>query len=424
MLSFDFTGSNAHLPEPDRQRMLPRARAAHRALLQGTGAGPEWLGWRRLLAEPDDALLDQVEQVALEIRERADVLVCIGIGGSYLGADAVIQALTPAFPDAGRTPVVFAGHHLSTEYLAGLLEWLKGKSVYVNVISKSGTTLEPALAFRFIRAFMEETFEDADRRIIATTDAHHGALRTLASEKGYRTFTIPGDVGGRFSALTPVGLLPMAAAGIDIRTLFYGSVTMMRTLASEDDNPALEYAMRRWLLHEAGYTTEVLSVMDPRMTRMGAWWQQLFGESEGKNHQGLFPSVCTFTTDLHSVGQFIQEGRRTLIETFLTVESGSSTLRVPGDPADLDGLSYLEGRRMRDVNRAAFEGTLKAHIAGGVPVTHIGMPAVSAESIGQLMYFFEHAIAVMGYLLGVNPFDQPGVEAYKKEMFTALGKPC
>lgn len=423
MLSFDFTGSNAHLPEPDRQRMLPRARAAHSALLQGTGAGSEWLGWRRLLAEPNDALLDQVEQLAMEIRERADVLVCVGIGGSYLGADAVIQALTPSFPGADRPQVVFAGHHMSAEYLDGLLDWLRGKSVYVNVISKSGTTLEPALAFRFIRAFMEDTFEDADRRIIATTDAEKGALRALATEKGYRTFTIPDDVGGRFSALTPVGLLPMAAAGIDIRTLFYGSVVMMRSLAPPEENPAIEYALRRWLLHDAGYTTEVLSVMDPRLTRIGAWWQQLFGESEGKHHKGLFPSVCTFTTDLHSVGQFIQEGRRTLIETFLTVESGSVTLRVPPDAANLDGLGYLEGRTIRDINRAAFDGTRKAHLDGGVPISHIHLPAVSAESVGQLLYFFEHTIAIMGYLLGVNPFDQPGVEAYKREMFTMLGKP-
>lgn len=423
MLSFDFTGSNAHLPEPDRQRLLPRARAAHNALLQGSGAGSEWLGWRRMLAEPNDALLDTIEQVALEIRERADVLVCVGIGGSYLGADAVIDALTPAFPGDDRTRVVFAGHHLSTEYLAELLDWLRGKSVYVNVISKSGTTLEPALAFRFIRTFMEDTFEDADRRIIATTDAEKGALRTLATEKGYRTFTIPDDVGGRFSALTPVGLLPMAVAGVDIRTLFYGSVSMMRELEAVEGNPAIEYALRRWLLHDAGYTSEVLSVMDPRLTRVGAWWQQLFGESEGKQHKGLFPSVCTFTTDLHSVGQFIQEGRRTLIETFLTVESGWVTLRVPTDAANLDGLGYLEGRTIRSINQAAFDGTRKAHLEGGVPVSHIHLPAVSAESIGQLLYFFEHAISVMGYLLGVNPFDQPGVEAYKKEMFSMLGRP-
>lgn len=422
MLSFDFTGSNAHLPEPDRQRLLPRARAAHHALINGTGPGPEWLGWRRLLAEPNDALLDQVDQIAAEIRERADVLVCIGIGGSYLGADAVIQALTPPFPGPDRLRVVFAGHHVSPEYMTALLEWLRGKSIYVNVISKSGTTLEPALAFRFIRSFMEDTFEDAATRIIATTDAEKGALRTLATEKGYRTFTIPEDVGGRFSVLTPVGLLPIAAAGVDIRTLFYGSVSMMRTLETVDENPSIEYALRRYLLHEEGYTTEVLSVMDPRLTRMGAWWQQLFGESEGKQHKGLFPSVCTFTTDLHSVGQFIQDGRRTLLETFVTVEGGSVSLRVPPDAADLDGLSYLEGRTIRDINRAAFEGTRKAHMDGGVPVSHIALPAVSAESVGQLLYFFEHTIAVMGYLLGVNPFDQPGVEAYKTEMFRVLGK--
>lgn len=425
MLKFDFSGSNAHLPESDRQRFLPRARAAQSALVEGRGAGAEWLGWRSLLKEPNDALLESVESLAMEIRQHADVLVCIGIGGSYLGADAVINALTPTFrlasaPD--RPDIVFVGHHLSSEYLSGLLSWLEGKSVYVNVISKSGTTLEPALAFRFIRAFMESRFDDASRRIVATTDASQGALRALSTEKGYRTFVIPDDVGGRFSALTPVGLLPMATAGIDIRSIFYGSVSMMRALETEENNPAIEYALRRYLLHEAGYTTEVMSVMDPRLTRIGAWWQQLFGESEGKEHKGLFPTVCTFTTDLHSVGQFIQDGRRTILETFLTVDTGVVHLRIPDDSDNLDGLGYLTGKTVRDINRAAFEGTYQAHRAGGVPVSHISMPSLSEESIGQLLYFFEHTISIMGYLLGVNPFDQPGVEAYKKEMFKQLGK--
>lgn len=425
MLHFDFSGTDALLPEPDRQRLLPRAEAAHNALLDGTGKGATWLGWRHMLADPNDALLDQVEQVALEIRERADVLVCIGIGGSYLGADAIIHALTPPFLPAGngRPEILFAGHHMSGAYLAGLLRHIEGKSVYINVISKSGTTLEPALAFRLLRAHVEARFEDASDRIIATTDASAGALRALSTEKGYRTFVIPDDVGGRFSALTPVGLLPMASAGIDIRSLFYGSVSMMKELAATDGNPSIEYALRRYMLHEAGFSTEVLSVMDPRLTKVGAWWQQLFGESEGKQHRGLFPTVCTFSTDLHSVGQFIQEGKRSLLETFLTIERTAHDITIPSDASNLDGLNYLAGTSFHDVNKAAFEGTFEAHRKGGVPLSHIQLPALTEDALGRLLYFFEHAVSVGGYLLGVNPFDQPGVEAYKKEMFARLGKP-
>ena len=270
---------------------------------------------------------------------------------------------------------------------------------------------------------MHETFDDADRRIIATTDSESGALNQVADEFGYRTYVIPDDVGGRFSVLTPVGLLPIAAAGLDIQSLFYGAVSMMNELSDADGNPALDYASRRYVLHEAGFDTEILSVFDPRLTRIGAWWQQLFGESEGKNHRGLFPAVCTYSTDLHSLGQFVQDGPRNLMETFLTVDRPPSSLTVPSDAANADGLNYLAGRTVHDVNRAAFEGTIAAHRKGGVPVASIRLPTLSEESIGRLIYFFEHAVAVGGYLLGVNPFDQPGVEAYKKEMFSRLGKP-
>jgi len=270
---------------------------------------------------------------------------------------------------------------------------------------------------------MHETFEDAERRIIATTDAESGALNVVANEFGYRTYVIPDDVGGRFSVLTPVGLLPIAAAGLDIQSLFYGAVSMLAALEDPEENPALDYAARRYALHASGYDTEILSVFDPRLTRMGAWWQQLFGESEGKNNRGLFPAVCTYSTDLHSLGQFVQDGPRNLIETFLTVENPPSTLSIPNDAANADGLNYLAGRTVADVNRAAFEGTIAAHREGGVPVASIHLPALSEESVGRLLYFFEHAVSVGGYLLGVNPFDQPGVEAYKKEMFSRLGKP-
>lgn len=449
MIRYDHTGIDEFLDISSRgdavDRLAPRVEAAHRAVTKGTGVGSEWLGWRRILREPNDALLEDIERTAREIRSRADVLLCIGIGGSYLGAAAVIDALTPAFrvastrdetagdsdgdmfesSGAGGIPpeVVFAGHHISGSYLSELLQWLEGRSVYVNVISKSGTTLEPALAFRFIRQWMHENFEDADRRIIATTDAETGALNTVADEFGYRTYVIPDDVGGRFSVLTPVGLLPIAAAGLDIQSLFYGAVSMMNDLDDTDDNPALAYAARRVVLHEAGFDTEILSVFNPRLTRIGAWWQQLFGESEGKNHRGLFPAVCTYSTDLHSLGQFVQDGPRNLIETFLTVDRPSGALSIPSDTRNADGLNYLAGRNVSDVKQAALEGTIAAHTQGGVPVSCIRLPALSEEHVGRLLYFFEHAVAVGGYLLGVNPFDQPGVEAYKKEMFSRLGKP-
>lgn len=449
MIRFETTGIDTFLDVSGHgdavDRLAPRVEAAHRAVMTGTGAGSEWLGWRRILQDPNDALLEDIERTAREIRSRADVLLCIGIGGSYLGAAAVIDALTPAFrvpavrqetegtrddnlfdshEAMGAAPeVVFAGHHLSGSYLSELLDWLDGRSVYVNVISKSGTTLEPALAFRFIRQWMHETFEDADRRIIATTDAESGALNAVADEFGYRTYVIPDDVGGRFSVLTPVGLLPIAAAGLDIQSLFYGAVSMLNDLSGTDDNPALAYAARRTILHEAGFDTEILSVFNPRLSRIGAWWQQLFGESEGKNHRGLFPAVCTYSTDLHSLGQFVQEGPRNLIETFLTVDRPSTTLSIPSDAANADGLNYLAGRSVSDVNQAALEGTIAAHREGGVPVASIRLQTLSEEDIGRLIHFFEHAVAVGGYLLGVNPFDQPGVEAYKREMFSRLGKP-
>ncbi|NNF04876.1 MAG: glucose-6-phosphate isomerase [Rhodothermales bacterium] len=428
MIRFDFSGVDEMLRssgrEKDLEAIAPRVEAAHRALVDGSGEGAEWLGWRRILSSPNDALLEDIERTAREIRERADVLLCVGIGGSYLGAAAVIDALTPAFGRAAPK-IVFAGHHISGSYLSDLLDSLDGRSVYVNVISKSGTTLEPALAFRFIRQWMHECFDDADRRIIATTDAEAGALNEVAGEFGYRSYVIPDDVGGRFSVLTPVGLLPIASAGLDIQSLFYGAVSMFGDLSEPDAdaNPALGYAARRYILHEAGFDTEILSVFDPRLTRLGSWWQQLFGESEGKNHRGLFPAVCTYSTDLHSLGQFVQDGPRNLVETFLTVDRPSSRLTIPSDAADADGLNYLAGRSVHDVNRAAFEGTIAAHRQGGVPVSSIRLPALSEETVGRLIYFFEHAVAVGGYLLGVNPFDQPGVEAYKREMFSRLGRP-
>lgn len=431
MLRLDLTSVRPFLEAGARDALRPRVHAAHRTLLEKSGAGSEALGWRDLLLDPNDALLEDLATAADEIRRRADVLLCIGIGGSYLGAQAVIQALTPYFrPQPGRTgappsgtpQILFAGHHMSGAYLRELLDYLEGKSVYVNVISKSGTTLEPALAFRFIRTWLERHFEDADRRIIVTTDPSKGALNQLHEELGYKKYVIPRDVGGRFSVLTPVGLLPIAVAGVDIRSLFYGAVAACERLAAPEDNPALDYAAVRYLLLEQGYAVEVLAVFEPRLSGIGSWWQQLFGESEGKQEKGLYPATVQYSTDLHSLGQYVQEGQRILIETFLMAERTGGTLTVPATEQNLDGLNYLEGKTMEEVNRKAYEGTAKAHTDGGVPNMSVWLDDLSAGSIGEMLYFFEHAVAVSGYLLGVNPFDQPGVEQYKREMFRLLGK--
>lgn len=403
------------------------ASAAHRTLLDGSGPGSEFLGWRHLLADPDTALLDEISETADLIRREADVFLCIGIGGSYLGAGAVINALTPYLPasNTGSPEVLFAGHHMSGAYARELLGYLEGKSVYVNVISKSGTTLEPALAFRFVRGWMEKTFSDADERIVVTTDPSRGALNVLHEERGYRKFEIPPSVGGRFSVLTPVGLLPIAVAGIDIRALFAGAREAYERYSSAGaDNIAIDYAAIRYGLLQKGYAVEVLSFFEPKLLDIGRWWQQLFGESEGKEGTGLFPTIAQYSTDLHSFGQYVQEGQRTLIETFLMLRADGGDLQVPDSDADLDGLNYLSGKTMSSINLGAYEGTAKAHFDGGVPNMTLWLRDLSPAVIGHAIYFFEHAVGVGGYLLGINPFDQPGVEAYKKEMFSRLGKPA
>ncbi len=423
MLHLDDQHTGPFLENGALDKLQPRLEAAHRAVLEKSGAGAEMLGWRDILLNPNDALLEDLTRTAAEIRDRADVLLCIGIGGSYLGARAVIDALTPYFPTGRKPEILFAGHHMSGAYQRELLAYLEGKSVYVNVISKSGTTLEPALAFRFVREWMESRFEDADRRIIVTTDPDRGALNQLHHERGYKKYVIPPDIGGRFSVLTPVGLLPIAAAGVDIRSLFYGAVSACQAYGKVEDNPALDYAARRCVLLQQGYAVEVLAVFEPRLSSMGGWWQQLFGESEGKNGKGLYPDTMQYSTDLHSLGQYVQQGQRMLIETFLMAENDQGDLGIPGTEADLDGLNYLTGKTLREVNRKAYEGTAQAHTDGGVPNMTIWLDQISADSVGACIYFFEHAVAVSGYLLGVNPFDQPGVEAYKKEMFRLLGRP-
>ena len=410
----------------DRQRAA--AREAHDLLVEKSGPGGDATGWRDLLMRPDEALLEDIVETARRIRKEADILICIGVGGSYLGAEAVMQALSPAFGNRGETPeIIFAGHHMSGAYLQGLLEYMQGKSVFVNVISKSGRTLEPAIAFRCIRQLLEKNFRDADERIIVTTDPEKGALNALRDLRGYKKYVIPKDVGGRFSVLTPVGLLPAAVAGIDIRALFGGAAEALAQLTSPNDNPALSYAAIRSALLQQGLSIDLLSVFEPALHGFGRWWQQLFGESEGKNGTGLFPCVAQYSTDLHSIGQYVQEGRRSLMETFLMVEKTGDRLTVPietgSGPEDPDGLDYLGGRPLASINRTAWESVAQAHADGGVPNLTLWMEEISPACLGEAIYFFEHAVSVSGYLIGVNPFDQPGVEAYKKEMFKRLGKP-
>ena len=405
---------------------LPEAIAhAHATVQRGDGPGNDFLGWRDLAATPNDDLIQEIESHATQLHEEADALLCLGIGGSYLGAKAVIDALTPYFPseDDDTPDVYFAGHQTSGAYLKQLLAHLDGKSVFVNVISKSGTTLETALAFRIVRQWMEERFDDADDRIIITTSPEGGALNALREDHAYTRYVIPPDVGGRFSVLTPVGLLPIAAAGIDIQALVGGASDMYAHINDNAHSSAsLQYAALRYALLQAGYDVEVLATFAPCLASIGGWWQQLFGESEGKDGTGLFPATVEYTTDLHSLGQYMQDGQRMVIETFLMADDTGEDLTVPTSEANLDGLNYVADQPMRAVTQGAYEGTAQAHTDGGVPNCTLWLNDISAHSIGALIYFFEHAVAVSGYALGVNPFNQPGVEDYKREMYQRLGR--
>lgn len=402
-----------------------RIRDAQRLLQQRTGPGNDFLGWVDL---PQAALQLQPEirSVAEQIRAVSDVLVVIGIGGSYLGARAVIESLGDPFARP-ELEVLYAGHHIDGGYLDALLRYLHDKRVSLCVISKSGTTTEPALAFRILRQWMEERYgrSEAAQRIVAITDARKGALRKVADEEGYRSFIIPDDVGGRFSVFTPVGMLPITAAGVDAAALLEGAAEM-RAIAhgtDPDSNPVLRYATFRDALYRSGHDIEVLASFHPGLYYVTEWWKQLFGESEGKDGKGIFPAAVNNTTDLHSMGQYIQDGRRVLFETFLTIEEQSDQTSVPDAKDDTDGLDYLTGRTFADINRNAMIGTALAHRTGGTPNMAIHLRDTSARSIGALLYFFETAVALNGYALGVNPFDQPGVEEYKRNMFALLGKP-
>ena len=389
-----------------------RLALAHATLTQGTGAGSDFLGWLDPAAMADDTLMADIENIAADLRARTDVLVSVGIGGSYLGARAVIEAL------GGDRVVEFAGQNLSAHYHTELLARVKGKKLAVNAISKSGTTTEPAVAFRIFRELAEPGC------IVATTDKVKGALRKVAGGAGWRTLPIEDSIGGRYSVLSPVGLLPIAYAGIDIRELQRGAIACARAATEPNPakNPILFYAAARNLLYQQGFLIEALASFEPRLHYVLEWWKQLYGESEGKNHMALYPSSVEFTSDLHSMGQYFQEGRRSLIETFVIIEDGEPSLTLPtGDNAD--ELGYLVGQELMAINHAAYQATALAHREGGVPNLTLRLPKLDAYHLGFLLYFFERACGISGYLMGVNPFDQPGVEAYKKNMFGLLAKP-
>lgn len=400
-------------------------------LHKGTGLGNDFLGWLNLPSSITDSFLNEIIEVANDLRSRCEVVVVAGIGGSYLGARSVIDALSNSFAwlQESKNPVmVYAGNNIGEDYLAELSEYLKGKKFGIINISKSGTTTETALAFRILKTQLEEQVgkAEAQKLIVAVTDAAKGALRTLATQEGYRTFVIPDNVGGRFSVLTPVGLLPIAVAGFDIKQLVAGA-QKMEELCGENvpfaENPAAIYAATRNELYSNGKKIEILVNYHPKLHYIGEWWKQLYGESEGKDLKGIFPAAVDYSTDLHSMGQWVQEGERTIFETVISIKNPNKKVVVPTDADNLDGLNFLAGKRVDEVNKMAELGVVIAHVDGQVPNMQIEMPQLNEYYIGQLFYFFEKACGISGYLLGVNPFNQPGVEAYKKNMFALLDKP-
>ena len=414
------------------EELKQSALAANALLHSGKGAGNDFLGWVNLPSSIDKAQIDAINACAASLRSKADVVICIGIGGSYLGAKAVLDAMSNPFEllhAKHENPVVlFAGQNISEDYTAELLAAVKEHSIATIVISKSGTTTEPAIAFRIIKEEIEKRYgkEEAKSRIVAITDQARGALKTLATQEGYQTFVIPDNVGGRFSVLTPVGLLPLAVGGVDIEALVAGAQAMEAATAEGvafDDNLAAQYAATRFELYKAGKKIEILGSYEPKLQNINEWWKQLYGESEGKENKGIFPASVTFTADLHSMGQYIQEGERTLFETIISVEKPAHEVKVKADEANLDGLNFLAGKRLHEINKMAELGVQLAHIDGGVPNLLIQIPTIEEKAIGALLYFFEKACGISGYLIEVNPFNQPGVEAYKKNMFALLDKP-
>lgn len=432
-VSLNMRNLEGFVSEGQINNLKPMVAAAHKILHEKSGAGNDFLGWLDLPVDYDKDEFERVKAAAEKIKANSKVLIVVGIGGSYLGARAVIEALTGTFynnlPEAEReTPeIYFAGNNISSTYLAQLLKVIGDRDFAVNVISKSGTTTEPAIAFRVFKELVENKYgkEEAKNRIFVTTDKARGALKNLATEEGYETFVIPDDVGGRFSVLTPVGLLPIAVAGINIDGLMAGAAKGREAYDNEDVNSNIcyQYAAARHLLYEMGKTTEILVNYEPCLQYMGEWFKQLYGESHGKDGKGIFPASVNFSTDLHSMGQYIQDGMRNIFETVVNVEKAPIEMTIKEDTMNVDGLNFLSGRTIDFVNKNAMEGTALAHVEGGVPNIQINMSELTPAAVGELIYFFEKACAIGGYLLGINPFDQEGVEAYKKNMFALLGKP-
>lgn len=428
MLKLNFANAVPFLPKDFLTCRLEGLEQARVMLENHSGPGGEFTGWVKLPSEYDREEFFRIQAAAEKIRADSETLVVIGIGGSYLGARAVIELLGSADPRMAKNKpeIFFAGNGLSTDALVELVEYVKERDFSVNVISKSGTTIEPAVAFRIFRALLEEKYgrEKAKGRIYATTDAHKGALKMLADAEGYETFVVPDAVGGRYSVLTAVGLLPIAAAGVDIGVLMAGAAEEMEVLARPGaENTAWQYAATRNALYTAGKSIELLVSYEPSFRFFAEWWKQLYGESEGKEGKGLFPASVEFTADLHSMGQYIQEGKRILLETVVKFKRSKKEIFIPADPVNMDGLNFLSGKSLQFVAEQAVQGTLLAHMDGGVPSMVLEADARNAATVGALIYFFEYACGLSGYLLGVNPFNQPGVEAYKKNMFALLGKP-
>jgi glucose-6-phosphate isomerase len=433
-LSFDYSNVvDKYVSKEELENIQSQVTLADKDLREGTGPGNDFLGWIDLPEDYDKEEYDRIKQTAEKIQDNSEVLIVIGIGGSYLGARAAIDFLSHSFVDqlddeTRKAPkIYYAGNNISSTYLADLVEVVKDKDFSINVISKSGTTTEPAIAFRIFKELLTDKYgeDQLKDRIFITTDAEKGALKSLADTENYETFVIPDDIGGRFTVLTAVGLLPIAVAGGDVDELMRGAQDARKAYSNSDltENEAYQYAAIRNILYRKGKTIEMLVNYEPRLRFFNEWWRQLFGESEGKDQRGIYPTSGNFSTDLHSVGQYVQDGRRDLMETVVNIQKPARSINIPEQDDDLDGLGYLEGKDVDFVNDNAFQGTLLAHVDGGVPTFVLNAPDTSAYTLGHLFYFFEIAVGISGYLNAVNPFDQPGVEAYKENMFALLGKP-
>jgi len=423
-LKYDIGHLEEYVSQKDLEAIYPELEKAHTLLVDRTGPGKDYLGWLDLPKTITEELIEDIEKTAATLRCNSDAIVIIGIGGSYLGAKSTIETLA-TLPN--RKKIFYAGYNLSGDHLAYLRDFLQDKDFSINVVSKSGTTTEPAVAFRVLETLLKEKYDESQitERVVCTTDSEKGALKKIADKAGYKCFVIPDDVGGRFSVLTPVGLLPAACAGIDIRQLIAGAAQQMELSGACNlkSNPSYRYAAARNILYRKGKRIEVFTSFNYRLHYVDEWWKQLYGESEGKGSHSIFPTSCDFSTDLHSMGQLIQQGERNLFETFLVVEEEGTKCAIPENSENTDNLNYLAGKQMDYVNKKAYEATREAHFEGGVPNSTVFLPKRSAFCLGQLFYFFEKAVAVSAYLFGVNPFDQPGVDAYKKKMFKLLGKP-